>query len=158
MNRVKLRILCLFFGVIALLTVWGTVQAEYEMKRVSVAGVAGRLTSASYEMSVTAVPIGGAAGVCPSGSVNSLGFWSIKGPAKVPVRLMMSRNEIDANDVDLFWTGQSTVFEVYRSTSPIDLVSPNNLYRTTGQCDNTDDKAELFDLLFFKVIIPSTTD
>jgi hypothetical protein len=131
-------------------------QADFGTQRVAVAGVADHLTSDSYSMSVTSVPIGGVTGVCPSGSVSALGFWSILGPNKVPVRLMMQKNAIDATNVDLSWTGQSSSFAIYRSTSPIDLVSPANLSRTTGFCDDTDENASESQILFFKVIVPPT--
>jgi hypothetical protein len=109
-------------------------------------------------MAVTAVPLAGATGACPSGSVSSLGFWSIKGAMKVPVRLMLDKNEVSTSSVDLFWSGQSPLFEIYRSTSPVDLVTPQNLYRTSTQCEETDETADVSNLLFFKVVIPTVPE
>ena len=158
MSRAKPRFLGLLYAAIALLTVVGLAQADFEMKRVTVTGVADRLTSASYSMSVTSDPIGGVTAVCPSGPVSTLGFWSILGSVEVPIRLMMQRNAIDANSVDLLWTGQSSSFEIYRSPSPINLVSPGNLYRSTSLCDDTDENAAAFQILYFKVIVPPTVE
>lgn len=146
---VGLGLLCV---VIAFLSVSGTTQAEYEMKRVSVTGVADRLASSNYRMSVTSEPLGGAAGTCPNGSVNSLGFWSVLGPMAVPMRLTVDKNAAYELDVDLSWTGHAPSFEIYRSTSPVNLISPDNLYWTTNYCDDTDENAASSDVLFYKII------
>jgi hypothetical protein len=152
---VGLGLLCV---VIALLSASGTAQAEYEMKRVSVTGVADQLASSSYIMSVTSEPIGGATGVCPSGSVNSLGFWSVLGPMAVPTRLTVDKNAAYELDVDLSWTGHAPFFDVYRSTSPVNLVSPGNLYWTTNYCDDTDENATSSDILYYKIIARPEVD
>ena len=109
-------------------------QAGFAMKRLALTGVADRLSSPSYNLTVTAVTTGGATGVCPSGAVASLGFWSVRGPMVVPVRLTVNKSASDAFNVDLSWSGQSSAFEIYRSISPVDLVSPENLFQTTGTC------------------------
>lgn len=144
----------LLLGVIALLSVSATAQA-YESKRVTVTGLADGLTSANYRMSVTSVPIGGAMSVCPNGSATSLGFWSILGPMAVPIRLTMDKNGINQLDIDLAWTGRASQFQIYRSSSPVDLVSAGNLYYETGQCNDTDQNATESDVLYYKVIVPT---
>ena len=128
------------------------------MKRVSVTGVADRLASTNYRMSVTSEPIGGATGSCPNGSVNSLGFWSVLGPMEVPMRLMVDKNATHELDVDLSWTGHAPFFDVYRSTSPVNLISPGNLYWTTNYCEDTDEHASSSDVLFYKIIARPDSD
>lgn len=158
MSRKKTRILGLVYGALALLIVCGVVSADADMNRVSVTGVADQMASSNYKMSVTSVPFAGSSGVCPSGAASALGFWSVKGPMKVPVRLMLDKNEINSEFVDLLWTGQASIFEIYRSTSPVELVSPGNLLRTSTLCDETDATAGSHDILFFKVMIPTVTE
>ena len=147
----KLRYLGLFCGVIALLSMLGTAHA-YENKRVTVTAIADRLSSDNFTMSVTSTPIGGVMGVCPTGAVNRLGFWSFLGTGEVPMYLAVDKHTTNTFlEVDLSWSGQSSQFEIYRSDSPIDLVSPGNLYRTTTQCSDIDEDVELFDFLYYKI-------
>lgn len=126
--------------------------AQYESKSVGFPGTVNRMSSASYTMTVTSAPVGGATGTCPSGTVASWGFWSLRGPMTVPVRLMVHKNAAATHNVDLAWTGQASEFEIYRSTSPIGLVEPHNRYDTTAQCQDTDENAGPFDILYYRVM------
>jgi len=130
-------------------------QGPAESKRLTLAGVAERMTSASYLMNVTSAPVSGTSGVCSTGTKNSLGFWSIKAPTTVPNVLMVHKTYNAGGgvfDIELSWTGHSTLFEIYRSTSAINLVDPGNLYKTTSLCSDTDQNADPFDFLFYSVI------
>ncbi len=130
-------------------------QGPAKLKRLTVAGVADRMTSAGYVMNVTSGPVAGTSGVCPTGTTASLGFWSLKAPMTVPQLLMVDKTFNAGSgvfDIELSWTGQSTLFEIYRNTSPIALVDPGNLYRTTSLCNDTDQNADPFDILFYSVI------
>ena len=62
------------------------------------------------------------------------------------------RGAIGRYDVELMWTGRSTLFEIYRNTSPIALVDPGNSWRTTTSCNETDLQANDPDILFYSVI------
>ena len=91
----------------------------------------------------------------PAGTTSSLGFWSLKAPGDVPVLLTVGKTFNGGSgvfDVDLTWTGRSTQFEIYRNTSPIALTDAGNLYRTTSLCNDTDQNADPFSLLFYLVI------
>jgi hypothetical protein len=130
-------------------------QGPAKLKRLTVAGVADRMTSASYVMNVTSAPVAGTSGVCPAGTTASLGFWSFKGLTTVPLLLTVNKTFNTGSgvfDIELMWTGRSTLFEVYRNTSPIALVDPGNLYRTTSLCNDTDQNADPFNILFYSVI------
>jgi hypothetical protein len=125
------------------------------LKRLTVAGVADRMTSFSYSMHVTSEPVAGTSGVCPAGTTGSLGFWSFKAPGNVPVLLLVDKTPRGAPgnyDVDLTWTGRSTQFEIYRNTTPNGLIQPGNLWRTTTLCTETDLQANQSDILFYSVI------
>ena len=126
-----------------------------ELKRVTMTGVAGRMSSASYRMHVTSAPVAGTSGVCPAGTTGSLGFWSFKAPTRVPLILTMDKTfniGTGVFDVELTWTGRSTLFEIYRNLSPILLAEPGNLFQTTNLCNDTDQNADPFDMLFYSVI------
>jgi hypothetical protein len=126
-----------------------------ELKRLTVTGIADRMTSFSYIMNVTSAPVAGTSGVCPAGMTGSLGFWSFKAPTNVPVYLLVNKTPRGAPgryDVDLMWTGRSTLFEIYRNTTPIALVDPGNLWETTTLCNETDLQANDPDILFYSVI------
>jgi len=69
-------------------------QGPVEIKRLTVAGVADRMTSASYAMHVTSAPVAGGSGVCPTGMRSSLGFWSFKGHSTVPQLLMLDKTSV----------------------------------------------------------------
>jgi hypothetical protein len=125
------------------------------LKRITVTGVADRMSSASYTMNVTSAPVAGTSGVCPAGTTGSLGFWSFKAPTNVPMLLTLDKTFNTGSgvfDVELTWTGRSTQFEIYRNTTKIALVDPGNLWRTTTLCDETDQNATPFDILFYSVI------
>jgi hypothetical protein len=104
---------------------------------------------------VTSAPVAGTSGVCPAGTTGSLGFWSFKAPTGVPVFLTVDKIPSGGNgqyNVELTWTGRSTLFELFRSTSPIALVEPGNSWRTTNLCGETDQNSNPFDILFYSVV------
>lgn len=127
-------------------------SANYEMKRISIASGAAKTTSVNFDNSVVAAqpsPMG-AGSVCNSGSVASLGFWSLAGDMPIPIRLSARVNTMNPLDVDLSWSGNVAQFAVYRSVSPQDVLNPANLVLQTGICATTD--SPLPDLVFYKVI------
>jgi len=126
-----------------------------ELKRLTVAGVAERMSSAGYRMNVTSAPVSGTSGVCPAGMTGSLGFWSFKEPTGVPLLLTVDKTFNSGSgmyDVELEWTGRSTLFEIYRNSSPVALVQAGNLFQTTSLCNETDPNADPPNLLFYRVI------
>jgi hypothetical protein len=126
-----------------------------KLGRLAVAGVADRLTSTGYVMHVTSEPTAGSSGVCPTGTTSSLGFWSFKAQTPVPTTLMARKiNNTGGGilDVELSWTGQSTQFEIYRSSSPANLEDPGNLYKTTSSCGDVDQNVVPFNILFYSVV------
>jgi len=129
-------------------------SASFKMRHVTATLVADRLTSTGYINSVTAVEIGGTAGVCPTGAATTVGFWSVLGPGTVPVLLAVDKSDSDPDEIDLLWTGQATEFSVYAGVSPVDLANPANLIMTTGSCSAIDSTADEANLLFY-VVHPS---
>jgi len=125
-----------------------------KLQRMTVPGVADRITSAGFAMNVTSEPVAGSLSVCPTGTRTSLGFWTFKGHTSVPQILMVDKTPTGGGnfDIELSWTGHSTLFEIYRSTSPVTLVDVGNLYKTTSLCNDTDQNADPFNVLFYSVI------
>ncbi len=121
---------------------------NYKVKRLTVTALAERLSSTSYRNTLVASEVIGTAGVCPEGSATHLGFWSVLGPGQVPVLLTVGRTPANAS-IDLSWTGQSASFEVYRDTSPVAVIAPENLLVTTSSCAVTDMTAA--DIAFYLV-------
>ncbi len=125
---------------------------NYEMKRISFASGAAKATSVNFDNAVVAAqpsPMG-AGSVCNSGSVASLGVWSLAGDMPIPIRLSARVNTANPADVDLSWSGNVAQFAVYRSVSPQDVLNPANLVLQTSICATTD--SPLPDLVFYKVI------
>lgn len=113
----------------------------------------GKTTSCpGYRNSLSTNLVMGAAGVCPVGTVSTLGFWSILGSRSVPVVLKVTREDSVPSVIGLAWSGQADEFEVYRSSSPVDLVGPWNLLSTTTSCELFDDTPSIAPLLFYRVV------
>ena len=49
------------------------------------------------------------------GFVLQSGFWSFTGSGLVPVYLLMQKNTLDPDDLDLQWTGNNPPYSIYRS-------------------------------------------
>jgi hypothetical protein len=130
-------------------------QGVAVLGRLTVTGIADRMSSAGYIMNVASAQVAGSAGVCPAGTTARLGFWSFKGPARVPVFSTVGKTFNGGSgqyDVELAWSGRSAQFEVYRKNAPFVLVNSDNLWQTTNLCDSTDQTADSFDILFYSVI------
>lgn len=127
-------------------------STSYRSKSLSPTAFADKLTSLNYQLDVCAVTVAGTTGVCPFGLKSTLGFWSLLGNMMdVPISLMAYKNAGDPSHVDLEWSGQSTAFRIYRSTSPIFVMQASNLLRETSQCTDTDDLAGTHSILFYRV-------
>ena len=124
---------------------------NYVLERLTVSALSGHSSSPGFDSTVTTTELGGAAGVCPSGMVTTLGFWSILGVQPVPVFLDVEKHGGSPTDVDLSWTGHGAGFDLYRSPVPMNLESPSNLLTTTAQCALTDTTAAGSPILFYSV-------
>ena len=153
-NGVMPRTAVFLLGVLSILAV-GDASAQqsssFKMKRIAVSTLADRLDSPSFRNTVSVSAVVGSAGVCPSGPATSTGFWSFLGVVSVPVVLHIDKNGVQPRDVELTWTGQADEFDVYRSGFPNGLVSPTNLFLTTGSCSATDTMAKVSEILFYSV-------
>ena len=127
-------------------------SGSFKMKRLTISMVGQRSESLSFKNTVTASETAGSSGVCPSGTTSTTGFFSLRGTGAVPILLRATHNAIEPQDIDLTWTGQATQFTLYRSTSPENIVAPENLFSSTLVCGETDRGAIGFDFLFYKVI------
>ena len=113
---------------------------SFKMKRLTVTALAERLTSPNHINIIAASEVIGAAGACPAGVATHLGFWSVLGPAEVPVLLTVDKIPPNQN-IELSWSGQAASFEVFRSMSPVAVEAPENLLVTSSSCSATDTTA-----------------
>lgn len=132
--------------------VWAQQSERFKMKRLSITTVAEESVSSRFKTTVTASDVTGSAGVCPSGITTTAGFLALEGTGGVPIVLTADVNEAVLDDVDLDWTGQASQFSVYRSTSPANIIAPENLFGITMACGDTDSNAVGFNVLYYKVI------
>lgn len=126
-------------------------SASFKMKRLTVVTLADRLSSESYGNTITASEAIGSAGVCPSGTATGLGFFSLLGLGEVPILLTVRKNQLNADHVDLSWTGQAAGFQLYKSASPVNVASPGNLLVATSLCAATDSVATGSEIAFYLV-------
>ncbi|MCP3979140.1 MAG: hypothetical protein GY716_07385 [bacterium] len=123
-------------------------------ERIAVTSAGGRSSSLSFD-NVASIgqssPVG-AASFCGAGYHASLGLWSIRG--QIPVRnvLEVQRDPAIATEVELSWSGSDQKFEVYRSTSALNVTDPTNFDRSTRDCVITDPTSGLSDILFYKIV------
>ena len=133
-------------------------SSSFVMERVTIAAEAGQASSASFVLLATLAQEGpvGSASLCNSGHVHSLGFWSILGGDAPPDTLLSVRhNPLDPAAVDLFWSGSSPTFDVYRATAPTAVAEPFNVVATTSSCTATDAPPD--DLIIYYLVLPSGT-
>lgn len=128
-------------------------STNFKMERVSVTAVGQTVSGASYQ---TTVVLGqespaGAASSCNSGWRMSLGFWSVLADLPVPIRLLVDKDPTDSQVADLTWSGADDVFEVYRATSPQNVVDPTNPNFPAMECAASDATLAV-DILFYQVI------
>jgi len=139
-----------------LVVAWGPVvgqqSSHFQIRRFSVTPIAGPSSSENFQGRMNFSMVTGSAGVCPSGTATTLGFWSILGPRTLPVVLTAAKNEHGLSEIVLAWSGQADEFTLYRSKSPVDVVHPRNVLLTTGVCEKADASSGLSDLFFYKVI------
>ena len=153
MNRTQA---CLAFVMLIVVAIWpATAQqsANFSMDRISVTAVANTASSTNFE---TTVVVGqnspsGASSFCNTGFINSTGFWSVLGDLPVPIQLRVDKNT-DPTAVDLMWTGADDTFQLFRSTSPVNVTDPTNLQLETPLCDASDTDASGSNILFYNVI------
>jgi hypothetical protein len=124
------------------------------MERVSVCSAAGDAASANYVVGLTFGETGpvGAASFCNMGFVVGTGFWSILGSPTVPIWLYLDRNALDPVAADLTWSGGAVAFDVFRSTSPDDVLEPFHLLATTQTCLFTDPQPIDSGIFFYLVV------
>lgn len=126
-------------------------SSSYKIKRLSVTMIADAASSPRFINTATATTMGGASGVCPSGTKATLGFWSLLGAREVPLLLTVNKGPGDPDEVQLSWSGQSSAFTIYRSDSPIAIVAPSNALQTTNICEHTDSTTDTPSPLFYMV-------
>ena len=125
-------------------------SSSYRILRLSISPMAGPSASSSYRNVLTVSTVTGSSGKCPSGTVSTLGFWSILGAQEVPLVLSAAKDSEDPSTVVLAWSGQADEFTVYRSHSPVDLVAPVNEIAATNTCEQIDTRRDS-NLYFYRV-------
>jgi hypothetical protein len=130
-------------------------SANFKLDRLTPAGGAARLSSLTFEASVTVaqVPPAGAASLCNAGAVNSFGFWSVIGDLPVPLLLTAKRNKMMPELIRLLWSGTDPEYALYRSEDPSDIFSLPNLVLETTLCEASESiPTAPGDILFYNVI------
>ncbi len=112
-------------------------SSNYSMRRVAVSAAAGTVGSPGFGTTIVIGHSSGATSFCNFGFNSGLGFWSVLGVLPIPndLRADKSGNPVET---ELSWSGSTGQFEVYRSTSPVDLIDPVNLFAVTGDCTTVD--------------------
>jgi hypothetical protein len=131
-------------------------SADYVADRTTLAGVAGRATSAGYVLELTAAEIhpAGSASACNIGFTDSIGFWSVLGDALVPIVLQVGHDPGNHSIAQLTWSGASPQFAVLRSEAASGIIDPMNLLLTTAGCDAADPDPPPGGA-FFYVVVPA---
>jgi len=132
---------------------WGQESASYTLERLTIAGASQTIASARFETTITVgqeSPVG-AASICNVSWTDSLGFWSVEGELPVPIVLTVARNPVDPQMIDLAWSGNRPLFEVYRDYTPQNLVSLANLERVTALCSATDALAFQSNVIYYDI-------
>ncbi len=141
-------------GVLMLSTlVLAQTSTSFKM-RVSATAVGQTVSAASNNYQTTVVlgqeSLAGALSFCNGGYRTSLGFWSVVGDLPVPIQLLVDKDPADSEMVDLSWSGADDGFEVYRATSPEDVVDPANLDSLSSSCAASD-ATHGADILFYRI-------
>jgi hypothetical protein len=115
-------------------------SASFRLDRLTLAAGAGSVSSANYATTITTAQEGpvGSVSRCNDGFLQSTGFWSVLGESPVPVWLTVDKNGVDPTQVDLGWSGSSSLFDVYSAQFADSLAEPYNLLTTTPDCALTD--------------------
>lgn len=129
-------------------------SASFLIERVSVCSAAGDTASVNYVASLTLGETGpvGAASFCNTGFVVSTGLWSVLGGPTVPIRLYLEHNALDPVAADLTWSGGAAAFDIFRSTSPDNVLEPFHLLETTPTCRSTDPQPIDSGIFFYLVV------
>lgn len=124
----------------AVLPLLGQESTSFRHERLTLASSAGPLSSASYVTTITFAQEGpvGSVSRCNNGFLQSTGFWSVLGETPVPVWLIVDKNGVDPTQVDLAWSGSSSLFTLYRGVVADSLIDPLNILLTTPDCAVTD--------------------
>lgn len=69
----------------------------------------------------------------------------------MPIVLTAARNPIDPAQVDLKWSGNAPLFQVFRGYTPQNLVTLANLERVTGLCSATDALAFQSNVIYYDI-------
>jgi hypothetical protein len=123
------------------------------MDRITIAGGAAMSASASYDSSITFSQEGPAGSVsfCNNGFGQGTGFWSVRGMSPVPVRLQVAHDPLDADTLDLRWSGASPTFELYRAVLPSNVLDPAHLTATTTDCATLDTPPTEPDFIYYLI-------
>jgi hypothetical protein len=135
-------------------TVLAQSSATYAIKRMETVSGSLGITSAHFEGHVSGggqAP-GGSASFCNNGNELSLGFWSLLGPISVPIVLNARKNHVDPANVDLYWSGNAAIYQVFRSSSPEEILNPANHDRDTPFCGADDHLASQSAIVFYMVV------
>lgn len=118
----------------------GQESASFRHERLTLASSAGPVSSAGYVSTITFAQEGpvGSVSRCNNGFLQSTGFWSVLGESPVPVYLIVDKNGMDLTEVDLVWSGSSSLFTLYRGGVAESLIDPLNVLLTTPDCAVTD--------------------
>jgi hypothetical protein len=112
---------------------------SYAVDRATVSGGGGTAASASFETTVVVAQDTpeGASSLCGGGYSVSAGFWSVLGDVPAPIDLRLGRAAAPPR-VLLSWTGNAGTFELYRSSTPDDVLDPVHLHSLHTDCEATD--------------------
>ena len=139
-GRATVRVVALLLSAFGFAAASAQQSASFRVDRVTLAAGAGPISSASYVTTITIAQEGpvGSVSRCNDGFLQSTGFWSVLGESPVPVWLLVDKDDSDPPEVELTWSGSSSLFTLYRSGVAESLIDPLNVLLTTPECAVTD--------------------
>jgi hypothetical protein len=78
------------------------------------------------------------------------GFWGFVGSALVPVVLQVDRNPVNVGNVDLYWSGNNPLYDIYQSTDCTDVYS--TYHASTANNDYTNISPPTATLVCYSVL------
>jgi hypothetical protein len=129
-------------------------STHFSMEGVTVTAGAAAAASAHFELSVTVASLepSGAASFCNAGFGVVLGGAPPSEAPPVPNHLIVLRNGANPAHVDLSWSGDSALYDVYRSQTASSLVSPGNYMTTSTGCLVVDTDPFVGPIVYYTVV------
>jgi hypothetical protein len=129
-------------------------SARFSLEGVTVTAGAGTAASPRFDLALTVAELepSGAASFCNQGFGVVLGAAPFTPALPVPNHLIVDRNALDPAHVDLSWSGTAASYDIYRSTSAGELISPNRYLASSQGCLFVDADSFVGPIVYYTVV------